>query len=79
MYDFEISFDNGLIKIRPLNEEAMNWVKITVLKPMKCPDKVEPRVDFIAIQAYDLEHTLRSLLACGFRVDFQRATFEVPA
>lgn len=79
MHDFRISFDEGLIKIRPLNEDAMNWIRITVLKPMKCPEKLEPRIDFVSVQACDLEHTLRNLLAAGYKVDFQRATFEVSA
>ena len=67
MYDIEISSHKTKVKIKPLNDDAMNWLRITILKPYNI--QVE-RYESIHIAPTQLEKTLRKMMSSGYQVNF---------
>ena len=67
MYDIEISNHKSLIKIKPLNDSAKNWIRAVVLKPHGI--KIGS-YESVHVQPEDLERSLRKMMASGFKVNF---------
>lgn len=67
-YDFEVSCDISFVKLKALNAEAREWIRVVIIKPsgIICP----PELDNVLIQSDLLEEVLRSLMAEGFKVNF---------
>ena len=68
-YDFKVvrNAEDGLIKLVALNQDAIDWIRIVILKPVKHVGD-EPS---ILLSPDVLEDILRSLMWEGFKVIFK--------
>lgn len=70
--DFIISKDDNFIKLEALNADAVEWIKIAILKPSGLD--LGPAVfKHVRLPHDQLEETLRSIMAEGYKVNFKQA------
>ena len=69
-YDFKVikNAEDGLINLVALNQDAIDWIRIVILKPV---EHVEDGVASIMLSPDVLEDVLRSLMWEGFQVIFK--------
>lgn len=68
LYDFEITANEGFVKLKGLNQEAVKWMRIVIFKPCGIISPID--LDTAMIQHSTLEEFLRMIMAEGFRVNF---------
>ena len=68
-YDFKVTrnVEDGLVSLVALNQDAIDWIRIVILKPVKHAEDVAS----IMLSTDVLEDVLRSLMWEGFKVIFK--------
>ncbi len=69
-YDFEVTSDEGSFKLTALTKEATETIRLIFLKNL--PQKYKAEINFIRLCSTELEHTLRTLIAEGYQVNFKK-------